>query len=89
VSGTSSRCGLARRFPKTPEGRRLLCLLLATYGFAIFGYVTATVGSYFVARDADTDEGEIAGAKQLDALRSEIEALRRAVEGLSSSGRAP
>ena len=75
-------------FPKTPEGR-LLCLLLATYGFAIFGYVTATVASYFVARDADTDEGEIAGAKQLDALRSEIEALRRAVEGLSSSGRAP
>jgi len=75
-------------FPKTPEGR-LLCLLLATYGFAIFGYVTATVASYFVARDADTDEGEVAGAKQLDALRREIEALRRAVEGLSSSDQAP
>jgi len=75
-------------FPKTPEGR-LLCLLLATYGFAIFGYVTATVASYFVARDADADEGEVAGAKQLDALRREIEALRHAVEGLSSSGHAP
>lgn len=75
-------------FPKSPEGR-LLCLLLATYGFAIFGYVTATVASYFVSRDADTDEGEIAGAKQLDSLRREIEALRHAVEGLSSSGHAP
>ena len=75
-------------FPKTPEGR-LLCLLLATYGFAVFGYVTATVASFFVARDADTDEGELAGARQLDALRSEIAALRRAVEGLSSSGHAP
>jgi voltage-gated potassium channel len=74
-------------FPRTPEGR-LLCLLLATYGFAIFGYVTATVASYFVARDADTDEGEVAGAKQLDALRREIDALRHAVEGLSSSGHA-
>lgn len=74
-------------FPKTPEGR-LLCLLLATYGFAIFGYVTATVASYFVARDADTDEGELAGARQLDSLRREIEALRHAVEGLSSSGHA-
>jgi hypothetical protein len=73
---------------KTPEGR-LLCLLLATYGFAIFGCVTATVASYFVARDADTDDGEIAGAKQLDALRREIERLRHAVEGLSSSGHAP
>ena len=71
-------------FPKTPEGR-LLCLLLATYGFAVFGYVTATVASFFVARDADTDEGEIAGARQLDALRQEIAALRRAVEGLSST----
>jgi voltage-gated potassium channel len=69
-------------FPKTPEGR-LLCLLLATYGFAVFGYVTATVASFFVARDADTDDGEIAGARQLDALRQEIAALRRAVEGLS------
>jgi voltage-gated potassium channel len=75
-------------FPKTPEGR-LLCLLLATYGFAVFGYVTATVASFFVARDADTDEGELAGARQLDALRTEIAALRRAVEGLSSSGHAP
>ena len=74
-------------FPRTPGGR-LLCLLLATYGFAVFGYVTATVASFFVARDADTDEGEIAGAHQLDALRQEIEALRRAVEGLSSRGQA-
>ena len=71
-------------FPKTPEGR-LLCLLLATYGFAVFGYVTATVASFFVARDADTDEGELAGARQLDALQREIVALRRAVEGLSST----
>ena len=75
-------------FPKTPEGR-LLCLLLATYGFAVFGYVTATVASFFVARDADTDEGDIAGARQLDALRREIEALRRAVEGLSPTSHAP
>jgi len=73
--------------PGTPGGR-LLCLLLATYGFAVFGYVTATVASFFVARDADTDEGEIAGAHQLDALRQQIEALRRAVEGLSSRGQA-
>jgi voltage-gated potassium channel len=70
-------------FPKTAEGR-LLCLLLATYGFAVFGYVTATVASFFVARDADADDGDVAGAKQLVELRDEVAALRRAVEALSS-----
>lgn len=34
-------------FPKSSEGR-LLALLLAVYGFAIFGYVTASVASFFI-----------------------------------------
>ncbi|MDQ3951238.1 MAG: hypothetical protein M3282_12970, partial [Gemmatimonadota bacterium] len=51
--------------------------LLATYGFAIFGYVTATIASVFVARDAESDAGELAGARQLELLRQEIVALRR------------
>ena len=87
MDGHASNDHGQRLLPQDPEGR-LLCLLLATYGFAIFGYVTATVASYFVARDAATDEREVAGAKQLDALRREIDALRHAVEGLSSSGHA-
>jgi voltage-gated potassium channel len=65
-------------FPRSPEGR-LLCLLLAVYGFAVFGYVTATVASFFVARDAEEDEGEIAGAAQLERLRQEIAALREEI----------
>lgn len=40
-------------WPRTPEGR-LLCLLLATYGFSIFGYVTATLATFFVASDTGT-----------------------------------
>lgn len=39
-------------FPRTPEGR-MLALALAVYGFAIFGYLTATVASFFVARDVE------------------------------------
>lgn len=39
-------------WPQTPEGR-LLCLLLAIYAFAVFGYVTAAVASYFVTLDQD------------------------------------
>ena len=38
-------------WPETAEGR-LLCLLLALYAFAMFGYVTATLATFFVSRDA-------------------------------------
>jgi voltage-gated potassium channel len=70
-------------FPRTSEGR-MLCLLLATYGFAVFGYVTATIASLFVARDADDDRGELAGARQLEQLRADIAALRNDVKALAS-----
>lgn len=70
-------------FPRSAEGR-LLCLLLATYGFAVFGYVTATVASFFVARDADSDDGEVAGSRELHSLTTEIADLRRAVDTLSA-----
>ena len=69
----------ADTFPKTAEGR-LLCLLLAIYGFAIFGYVTASVASFFIARDADSDGSELAGARQLEGLRRELAALRHSLE---------
>jgi voltage-gated potassium channel len=39
-------------WPRSSEGR-LLCLLLATYGFTMFGYVTATLGSFFIAADEE------------------------------------
>jgi voltage-gated potassium channel len=38
-------------WPVTTEGR-LLCLVLAVYSFTVFGYLTATLASFFVARDA-------------------------------------
>lgn len=39
-------------WPRTGAGRAL-CLLLSTYGFAVFGYITAALASYFVGRDAE------------------------------------
>jgi voltage-gated potassium channel len=68
-------------FPRTPEGR-VLGLLLAVYGFAVFGYVTASIASLFVARDAEEEDGELAGARQIEALRTEVAALTRRVESL-------
>lgn len=62
-------------FPKTAEGR-LLCLMLAVYAFAVFGYVTAAIATYFVGRDAQSAEGELVGQTEVVALRQEIAALR-------------
>jgi voltage-gated potassium channel len=68
-------------FPHSPEGR-ILCLLLAVFAFAVFGYVTATLATFFVGRDAESDEGEVASERSVQALRSEMEALRRDVQAL-------
>jgi voltage-gated potassium channel len=38
-------------WPVTAEGR-LLCLLLAVYGYSVFGYITATLASFFIVSDA-------------------------------------
>lgn len=76
-------------FPQTPEGR-LLALLLATYGFTVFGYVTASLASLFVARDAEEGDGELAGARQLDELRAEVATLNRRLAALlDERGRPP
>ena len=37
-------------WPRTAEGR-FLCLVLALYAFAVFGYVTAAIAAYFVGKD--------------------------------------
>jgi voltage-gated potassium channel len=68
-------------FPQTPEGR-ILCFLLALYAFAVFGYVTATLATFFIGQDADDDEAEIVGAKSISALRDEIIALRTEIQSL-------
>jgi len=62
-------------WPKTAEGR-LLCLLLSVYGFAVFGYMTASLASFFIGRDAEQDDAELASARSIRELRAEIFALR-------------
>ncbi len=69
-------------WPLTAEGR-VLCVILALYAFAVFGYVTATLATFFVGRDADSIDTELAGAKQLAVLRDEVSALRNEIHALS------
>ena len=44
-------------------GRPGACIFLALYAFTIFGYVTAALATYFVGRDADSEEAEVAGSQ--------------------------
>jgi len=69
-------------WPQTLEGR-VLGYILALYAFAIFGYVTATLATFFVGRDAENNEAEIAGTEELTALRNELSALRSEIRTLS------
>lgn len=70
-------------FPRSAEGR-VLCFLLALYGFAVFGYVTATLATFFVGRDAANEESELAGAADVRALRDEIALLRNEIRLISN-----
>ena len=63
-------------WPRTAEGR-VLCFLLALYGFAVFGYITASFASFFVGRDAASEDAEVVGVQDIAKLREEIAALRR------------
>lgn len=69
-------------WPQTAEGRAL-CFLLSLYGFAVFGYFTAILASFFVGRDAENQEAEIAGAKQIKALHEEVLLLRKEIHQLN------
>lgn len=63
-------------WPTTPEGR-LICLLLSVYGFAVFGYLTASLATFFIGQEAQAKDGTVAGTSELSALRDEIASLRR------------
>ncbi len=69
-------------WPQTAEGR-LLGLILSVYAIAVFGYLTATLASFFIGRDAASSEGEVAGTANLEALHAEIAALRAELRAFS------
>jgi len=68
-------------FPQSPEGR-VLCFLLALYGFAVFGYLTATLATFFIGRDAEDPKAEVAGTRAIAELQAEITALRSEIQTL-------
>lgn len=70
---TITTVGYGDRFPVTTEGRFIAALLM-TAGVGLFGAFSAALAAWFLAPEEEATDEEIAG------LRSEISALRRAVE---------
>lgn len=66
-------------WPHTTEGR-LLTFLVSLYGLAVLGYITATLASFFVGRDAQEKSGPIAGSRDVARLTREIRELRRELQ---------
>jgi voltage-gated potassium channel len=66
-------------WPETNEGR-VLGFLLALYAFSVFGYVAATLASFFVERDAAAPESDTASSQQLDEILAELRELRKSQE---------
>jgi len=62
-------------FPHSTPGR-LICFLLAVYALSIFGYVTASIATYFIDQDVENPEIGLATEKSIQALREEVQALR-------------
>jgi hypothetical protein len=56
-----------------------LCVVLALYAFAMFGYVTATLATFFVARDADRPDAPLASQAAIDSVARDIAELRAIV----------
>ena len=65
-------------WPKSVEGR-ILCTLLSLYGFAVFGYITATLASFFIGNDAQSKTKEIASPGDIEKLRLEIQELKQII----------
>jgi voltage-gated potassium channel len=62
-------------WPQTAEGR-ILTFILALYALGMLGYITAILATFFIGRDAESEEAELAGNRSVEALRAEIAALR-------------
>lgn len=72
-------------WPQTVEGR-LLCFILSLYGMTVFGYITASLASFFIGQEAKVEESDVAGAHDIAELRREIMLWRSELRQAGSKG---
>lgn len=72
-------------WPRSAEGRTL-CLLLSIYAFAIWGYVTATIATFFLGtrKGVDSAPGDVTAINE---LRRQLRTLESRIEKDKSRGR--
>lgn len=70
-------------WPATPEGRGL-AFVLSLFGYAIFGYVTATLATFFIGRDAEEEKAPVAGARDVAELKKMIRSLAEKIDGMQT-----
>jgi voltage-gated potassium channel len=77
-------------FPKTAEGR-VLCFLIGLFGFVVFGYLTATLASFFVDSDARAKDSSVPSVADLKRIEKELLSLqsdiRLILENVANSDR--
>jgi len=68
-------------WPLTAEGRGL-AFILSLFGYAIFGYVMATLATFFIGRDAEEKDAPVAGSNDIEELKKEIITLTKTINEL-------
>lgn len=69
-------------WPTTPEGRGL-AVIISVFGYAVFGYVMATLATFFIGRDAEEKETPVAGSRDVEELKKMIMTLSEKIDGMN------
>ena len=72
-------------WPTSAEGR-ILCTLLSLYGFAVFGYITATLASFFIGKDR-LSKNTTQDVNDLEGLRLELKELKEVIKKMAEPGK--
>lgn len=73
-------------WPQTLEGR-ILCFALSLYGMTVFGYITASLATFFIGQEAKAEESDVAGANDITELRREIALWRNELRQVGREGK--
>lgn len=71
-------------WPVTAEGR-IFAFMLSLFGYAVFGYVTATLATFFIGRDAEEKKAPIASADQVQEIKKLLQEVDCKIETLKKA----
>jgi voltage-gated potassium channel len=69
-------------WPITPEGR-VFAFILSLYGYAVFGYVTATLATFFIGQDTKDKQNYLSRTSEIEDIKRRISRLTEAIKDAS------